>query len=272
MFTNSVLVRLFMLYSFCSFANGGVLTGISLFASTSRRKGGLGLSSVGVGITYVIFGAGAFLAQSLFFRHYSARNPPRKVFILGATLLAVSSLAIPFTTNGTTMVWVWIFLSVALVVLSCGFMTALPIVNAMLAEAADPRISGLTQGTASSAAALLRGAAPPLGGMMFGASVSLGMPWVLFMFYSATYVVCLAIAFSLPKTQAEETPSSLDNVVVEAAPEASHPPAAVESAPAVVTETASASASHAGMSELSHGQEEIEMRRLVQPADATVDE
>ena len=176
-------------------ANGGMLTPSHCWRR-SVAHGGLGLAK-GIGIGYSIFGLGAFLAQSLFFRHFSAKNHPRTVFIMGASLLAFSSLAMPFTANPTTMVWVWIFWSVDLVVLACGFMTALPIVNAMMANLADPRINGLTQGTAASAASLLRGGAPPLGGFLFSASIARSSPWVLFMFYSAVYVTLIAVALTL---------------------------------------------------------------------------
>ncbi len=61
----------------------------------------------------------------------------------------------------------WALLGACTLGLSVGFMTLIPCNNALLAQAADPAIQGLTQGTAQSAGALSRSAGPVLVGLLY---------------------------------------------------------------------------------------------------------
>ena len=70
-------------------------------------------------------------------------------------------------------------------------MTALPVVNSMQSNAANPARVGLVQGTAQSLSSGLRSFGPVVAGLIFSASVALKFPFLLFWVLGTHYFMFL---------------------------------------------------------------------------------
>jgi len=193
------MLRVMLLYGLNSFANGGILLALSLIITLARAKSGFGFGPRGAGVVFAWFGAASFLVQLFVFRRFAAKLSSKRLYLVGGGLLCFSCILLPWAAGFVSDYVMWTALLLDMIMLGAGFMGALPTVNAILANATDPRMRGFTQGAAASIGALLRGSAPLLCGILFAASISRDAPYVVFLFLGAVYMICLAIALSLPE-------------------------------------------------------------------------
>ena len=78
-----------------------------------------------------------------------------------------------------------------------GFMTCLPVLNAMQSNAGDARRQGLLLGTTNSASNLVRSLGPILGGAVFSLSTRIPFPALVFLLLCCCYAVCFLMVRSL---------------------------------------------------------------------------
>ncbi|KYQ93375.1 hypothetical protein DLAC_06052 [Tieghemostelium lacteum] len=197
------LVLLLIIGGVNSFNNGGLLLGIVLFCSTAITDRGLGFGPPQTGVVFTILGFAGFFFQILFFKRLSASIGLKRQYILGMALLCVGIALFPLTftgylIQGEALVWVWI--GIIIPVISIGFMQGLPIVQGMVANASNPQIQGLTQGTAQSLSSFLRAFGPAVSGGIFTASIKNNITWLLFIVLSVLYVFIAIASLWIPES------------------------------------------------------------------------
>mmetsp|Transcript_34577 Transcript_34577/g.55932 ORF Transcript_34577/g.55932 Transcript_34577/m.55932 type:complete len:636 (+) Transcript_34577:94-2001(+) len=206
MWTNRVLMRLFVVNCVHGFGNGSILLALVLLPTLPKHLRGLGFGTMEVGVAYTYFGLAGCAYQFIFFNRALKRIGLLHLYLTGLLASVIGCLmyplsALPFYFGGTTGwtgVLTWSILLLATTFIAIGFMCGLPIVSTMLSNAADPEIQGLTQGTAQSFGSLIRALGPMASGVMFSMSLSLNFPELLFIVLAVTYGLCLLTAYPLP--------------------------------------------------------------------------
>eukprot|EP00741_Cyanophora_paradoxa_P007476 tig00001130_g7231.t1 len=175
---DALLRRLFLINALHNFANGGLLVALVLFPTLKRSSGGLGFSTLEVGLSYFWFGISGFAFQVACFERCQRRYGIRALYLAGLALFVVASLGIstaalpaarphdaPLPPPARAATWAVLLFWNALLAVS--FMAGLPVLSTMLANAARREIQGLTQGLAQSFASLLRAFGPAASGLAF---------------------------------------------------------------------------------------------------------
>eukprot|EP01132_Coremiostelium_polycephalum_P003147 gene3147-3936_t len=186
-----------------SFTNGGLLLALVLFSSLDMKERGLGFSPTGAGIIFTVLGFTGFLFQVVFFKKMSQSIGLRKQYLLGMTLLCIGITLYPLSFMGYIMqgeAMVWVILMITVPIISIGFMQGLPIVQGMVANATNPDIQGLTQGSSQSLNSFLRAFGPAISGAIFSFSAIHSIPWLLFVFLGLIYIIIAIISLYLPES------------------------------------------------------------------------
>ncbi|KAF2072295.1 hypothetical protein CYY_006402 [Polysphondylium violaceum] len=200
---NRTVLHLMVMGSLNSFANGGLLLGIVLFASLSIEEKGMGFDSFKIGILFTVFGLVGFAFQLLFFKRLSKSLGLKKQYLMGMILLGASMLLYPviytgYLIQGEAMVWVISIFVV--IIMGIGWMQAMSILQGMVANASDPKIQGLTQGSYQSLNSLLRAFGPVVSGAIFSLSTNWSAPFILFIVLAVIYLTVGKISHHLPES------------------------------------------------------------------------
>ncbi|KAF2072294.1 hypothetical protein CYY_006401 [Polysphondylium violaceum] len=200
---NRTVLHLMVMGSLNSFANGGLLLGITLFASLKRPEKGLGFNSFKIGILFTVFGLVGFAFQLLFFKRLSKSLGLKKQYLMGMILLSTSMLLYPVIYTGYLIqgeAIVWVFSIFVVIIMGIGWMQAMSILQGMVANASDPKIQGLTQGSYQSLNSLLRALGPMVSGSIFSLSINWSAPFILFIVLAQFYLACGKISTSLTES------------------------------------------------------------------------
>lgn len=128
------------------------------------------------------------ISKIFFFKKLVGKLSIKKTYQMGVSSLGASTLLLPFVVifywvGGKTTVTTaltWTLIAVLNLPMSIGFMTALPVVNSMQSNAANPERVGLVQGTAQSLNGLVRSMGPVVAGGVFSLSAAFKFPFLLF--------------------------------------------------------------------------------------------
>eukprot|EP00741_Cyanophora_paradoxa_P019117 tig00021126_g18458.t1 len=211
-----VLMRLLLVHTLQSFANGGMLLALVLLPTLPAPAGGLGFGPLETGLSYAWNGLVGVVFQAVFFGPLLRRRGLARMYRAGTLISVAGCLLIPLAPaplarrhpphSTGALAGAWGVLMAANTLVGVGFMLGLPTLSSLLSFAADPAAQGLAQGTAASLASAAKALAPPLCGALFSAGAARGHPGALFLLLAAVYAASGLLALALPH-RLEDSPA-----------------------------------------------------------------
>lgn len=205
-FKDWLMTKLIFTYSIGSFCNGGLLVAMVLFYSLQVEHRGLGFDPLLNGLAFALFSTTGFFFQIFAFERMLRWLGVVNLYLLSSLLLCLGVLLLPCVTfiywglgvSTVSTVLVWIALAVIVCcLLATGFMCFLSTLGAMVSNACEDSIQGLTMGMNQSVSSLLRALGPFVVGMVFSAGVAIKFPFFGFWILGVLYFCCFLFLFWL---------------------------------------------------------------------------
>ncbi|KAJ3437402.1 major facilitator superfamily domain-containing protein [Anaeramoeba flamelloides] len=207
-FTNSKLLKLYIIFSLNNLSNGSLFTVLVLYASLPKKQKGLGFNPKEIGYIFVVYGVLCLFSQFFIVKRIINKLGILRTYvfggclliILGCLFLAVFAFFSPHLKYNSSNHWLtWLLITIIFVPISIGVMTMIPILSTLISTAAGETRQGLVLGAGGSIGSIFRSIGPILGGAIFSFSTWINFPQLTFFFLVLMYLLCSISTFFMLK-------------------------------------------------------------------------